>query len=163
MEVQIRPARRSDMANWLRLRRALWPGHDEDDWTREMLSMLARRHRRAVFVAVAQHSVVGFLEASLRDYADGCATSPVGYIEGWYVEPQYRRTGVGRALVAAAERWAMQKGCTEMASDALLENSLSHQAHRALGYEEVERAVRFRKSLGRPVPNKESLRGRAGG
>ena len=35
--------------------------------------------------------------------ADGCTTHPVGYVEGWYVDPDVRRKGVGKALVAAAE------------------------------------------------------------
>jgi len=72
----------------------------------------------------------------------------VGYLEGWYVSPEHRRAGIGRKLVQAAEDWARSKGCTEMASDAELHNTQSQQAHRRLGYEEVERIVCFRKSLG---------------
>lgn len=65
----------------------------------------------------------GFIEASLRQTVGGCATSPVGYIEGIFVKPDYRRRGVGRALVAAAEEWAASRGCTEMASDCLFDTS----------------------------------------
>jgi aminoglycoside 6'-N-acetyltransferase I len=50
-------------------------------------------------------------------------------------------------LVAAAEDWAREQRCTEMASDALIDNALSHTAHRHIGYEEIERIVCFRKSL----------------
>jgi aminoglycoside 6'-N-acetyltransferase I len=87
------------------------------------------------------------IEASLRKFADGCSTTPVGYIEGWYVAPQHRRSGIGRCLVEAAEQWARSQGCTEMASDSLLDNFDSQRAHARLGYQEVERAVRFRKDL----------------
>ena len=43
----------------------------------------------------------------------------------------------------------MAQGYSEMASDALLENTISERAHAAVGFEEVERAIRFRKTLKR--------------
>ena len=92
-------------------------------------------------------SLAGFIEISLRSHVDGCETHPVGYIEGWYVDGFARGTGVGRALVAAAEVWARAHGCSEMGSDALIDNIESQRAHAALGYEIVDRCVNFRKSL----------------
>jgi aminoglycoside 6'-N-acetyltransferase I len=83
----------------------------------------------------------------MRPYADGCSTRPVGYLEGWYVDSDVRRQGVGRALVAAAEAWARTQGCREMASDTHLDNMVSRHAHARLGYAEIEHLVHFRKSL----------------
>jgi aminoglycoside 6'-N-acetyltransferase I len=71
----------------------------------------------------------------------------VGYLEAWYVKREYRRRGVGRLLIEAAERWAWSRGCTEMGSDAELHNEVSQQAHGALGYSEVLRVVLFSKRL----------------
>jgi aminoglycoside 6'-N-acetyltransferase I len=71
----------------------------------------------------------------------------VAYLEGWYVEHSVRGLGVGRARVAAAEAWAIQRGCTEFASDTLVDNVASAAAHRALGFEEVEVIRCFRKPL----------------
>src|SRR5262249_26972765 len=88
-----------------------------------------------------------FLEAAVHPWAVGCDRRPVGYIEGWYVDADVRRQGIGRALVAAAEAWARSQGCAQMASDAQLENLLSQQAHQALGYEETYRLVYFKKEL----------------
>ncbi|MFI5230126.1 MAG: GNAT family N-acetyltransferase [Gemmatimonadales bacterium] len=106
------------------------------------------RFDAAVFVAErADGGLAGFVEVGARAYADGCDTSPVGYIEAWYVDPDVRGTGVGRALVAAGEAWARALGFREMASDALIENDVSHRAHRALGYAEVEHLVLFRREL----------------
>ncbi len=102
-----------------------------------------------VFVAEEDGKIVGMLELSLRPYADGCDSSPVPFIEGWYVAPEARRAGVGGALVGRRSNGRMEKGYTEMASDALLENTISERAHAALGFEEVERAIRFRKTLKR--------------
>jgi aminoglycoside 6'-N-acetyltransferase I len=91
--------------------------------------------------------LAGFTEVGTRPYAEGCDTTPVGYLEGWFVDADVRRQGIGAALVQAAESWARQLGLQEFASDALLDNLTSHAAHRALGFEETERLVLFRKSL----------------
>lgn len=88
-----------------------------------------------------------FLEASIRPYADGCDTRNVGYIEGWYVDADMRRQGLGAELVSAAEAWAIEQGCREMASDCLLDNEISFRAHLALGYQETERLIHFKKRL----------------
>lgn len=90
---------------------------------------------------------VGFAEVGTRAYADGCESSPVGYLEGWYVDPAFRRRGIGRALVEASLAWARERGLREFASDALLENLDSQQAHMAVGFAEVERIVIFRRAL----------------
>jgi aminoglycoside 6'-N-acetyltransferase I len=90
--------------------------------------------------------LAGFLELSVRSYAEGC-TGPVPYVEGWHVDADVRRQGVGRALVARAEAWARERGYTEIASDTEVERAHSIRAHRALGFEEVERIVVFRKAL----------------
>ena len=89
----------------------------------------------------------GFVEVSIRPWAIGCEPRPVRYIEGWYVDEDVRREGVGRASVEAAEAWARSKGCHQMASDAELWNTVSHQAHGSLGFEETGRLVLFKKDL----------------
>jgi putative acetyltransferase len=155
--VQVRPVYRPDQAEWLRMRTALWPDDGEAEHAEEIATFFAPETFRwsesvmtwNVFVAERPTGgLCGFVEASIRPHVDGCSTRPVGYIEGWFVDPDVRRRGVGRKLVEAAERWAAAQGCREMASDAHLWNSVSHEAHKALGFEEVERLVHFRKALG---------------
>ena len=144
----IRHATHSDRTEWLRLRAALWPACPLEDHHGEMQDQLADPARCAVLVVEREAGTLGgFLEASLRAYADGCRTSPVGYIEGWYVDADLRQQGLGGKLVEAAEQWAIQRGCREMASDCELDNDVSFRAHLALGYEEVDRAIQFRKTL----------------
>lgn len=72
----------------------------------------------------------------------------MGFLEGWYVVPDFRHHGVGRALMVAVERWTRQHGCDELASDVLIGNEPSLAAHAACGFEETERVVYFRKRLG---------------
>jgi aminoglycoside 6'-N-acetyltransferase I len=148
MNVNVKIARPEDRAEWLRMRKALWEDCLDDQQVREMDEILAS-DTEEVFVAERSNGgLCGFLEAALRSRADGCDSTPVGYIEGWYVDEDVRRRGVGRALVEAAESWARSKGCRQMASDAELWNTISHQAHGALGYGETARLVLFRKELG---------------
>ncbi|HEV7222266.1 MAG TPA: aminoglycoside 6'-N-acetyltransferase [Pirellulales bacterium] len=150
----VRPAKPHDHAAWIEMRQALWPECPHAEQLVEAERTLASEIQ-AVFVAESPTGeLCGFIEMALREFASGCATTPVGYIEGWYVKPQFHRQGIGRALVAAGERWAVERGCVEMASDALLANAVSQQAHRALGYEESERLVCFRKGL--PARNEDS-------
>jgi aminoglycoside 6'-N-acetyltransferase I len=84
---------------------------------------------------------------SSASFAEGTDSRSVGYVEGRYVDPDVRRHGIGRSLVAA-EAWALSKGCRQMASDALIDNAVSIESHARLGYREVERLVHFAKDLG---------------
>jgi aminoglycoside 6'-N-acetyltransferase I len=90
---------------------------------------------------------IGFVELSIRPHAVGCTSDRVAFVEGWYVEDEYRRRGVGAALIRGAEEWGRSNKCTELGSDTQLWNQSSIDAHKALGFEEVERVVAFRKSL----------------
>jgi aminoglycoside 6'-N-acetyltransferase I len=142
----IRSIRESDRAEWVRLREALWPG-SLSDHDAETKKYFEQPRTAAIFVAETDGCLVGFLELEYRPYAPGCRSSPVPFIEGWYVEPARRGQGLGRALVEAAEAHAYAAGHHEIASDTELDNANSIAAHHALGYEEAERVVCFRKSL----------------
>jgi aminoglycoside 6'-N-acetyltransferase I len=144
----VRPLRETDLDEWFRLRKALWDVNDEQEHRSEMLDILG--HPETQLVLVAEHGngrAVGFLEASIRPFAEDCETDQVGYIEGWFIEEPYRRNGIGRELISAAEEWARQKGCTEMASDVEIGNEQSLAAQSGLGYQETSLLVHLRKEL----------------
>ena len=90
---------------------------------------------------------IGMIELSLRSHADGCRSSPVPFVEGWYVSAGHRRKGAGSLLMRAAEAWARDAGFMEIASDTQMDNDGGRRAHANNGFEEVERAVHFRKDL----------------
>jgi aminoglycoside 6'-N-acetyltransferase I len=138
----------AEQAGWLELRHALWP-QERQAQLAEMAAIAAGPQRFAAFVAYANDGqALGLAEAAIRaDYVNGTQSSPVGFLEGLYVVPHARRHGVARLLTAEVTRWAAACGCSELASDAALANTASQAAHRALGFEETERVVFFRKRL----------------
>src|SRR5262245_59886953 len=145
----IRPAQLDDQSSWVLLRHALWPDVHPGTHAAEMADLLDDPDQAAL---IAEHdgAPCGFVEVAIRPWAEACGAGPVGYIEGWYVAPDIRRQGVGRALVRAAEEWAISRGCRWMASDTEIENTLSQTAHAALGYRAVGSLVHFARPLGEP-------------
>lgn len=144
---RIRQALPQDKAAWLRLRRLLWPHCPERKHELEIIQVL--NSDGVVFVAENEHgSLIAFAEVSLRrDHVDGATISPVPYLEGWFVEAAVRKHGIGRALVDAVEQWAIQRGYSELASDAEFENTVSIRLHKQLGFSEIDRNVTFLKKL----------------
>jgi len=141
----VRPVERSDRQAWLRMRNALWPATDHAEAIDRYFSGEAREPL-AVLIAF-DADAIGFVELSIRPYAEGCETDRVAFVEGWYVDGDARGTGVGAALIHAAEEWARSQDCTELASDTEADNVSSAAAHRALGFEETAVVRCFRKSL----------------
>lgn len=137
-------------ADWLRLRKALWPDGSDAEYEEEMAEFVAAPDRYAQYMACAEDGEpIGLAEASLRsDYVNGTETSPVAFLEGLYVVPASRRQGVARALLLSISDWARARGCTELASDTQLENTLSQTVHSRLGFTETERVVYFNMALG---------------
>ncbi|MET0225444.1 MAG: aminoglycoside 6'-N-acetyltransferase [Dokdonella sp.] len=145
----IRAADEHDADVLATLRTALWPDADRAEHLLEVRRSFEESARSCTFLAIdSTRTVVGFAEAAVRvDPVNGTDASPVGFLEGLYILPAWRRHGVGRALVNAVEQWTRARGCFELASDALLDNRDSHAAHAAYGFEETERVVYFRKRL----------------
>ena len=149
-DLVIAPATIADLDHWSRLRHALWDTGSIDEHAAEIAAVLATPGETLNLMARTDTGeAIGFAEASLRrDYVNGCETSPVAFLEGIYVLPEFRRRGVAQALVGAVEAWARQQGCTELASDAAIDNIGSQAMHHALGFEETQRVVYFRKLVG---------------
>jgi aminoglycoside 6'-N-acetyltransferase I len=146
----IRPFTHEEADLWLALRQKLWPALSREQLYAEQREILA--DPASNFVCLAELKTAGpiaFAEFSIRDWAEGCETRNVGYVEAWYVEPAHRGRGVGKALLAAGESWAAKHGASEMASDAELDNRVSQQAHERAGFREVLRLVLYAKVIKR--------------
>ena len=97
-----------------------------------------------------EETPIGFIELALRNVVDGCLSSPVAYLEGIYVAPTKRGGGIARAMFSYARGWATAQGCTELASDAELENTAAQRFHEHLGFKETYRTVQYKMNLAEP-------------
>lgn len=129
------------------MRAALWPDCPSEMHDVEMAEQISNDEFAVLVYERSSGRLGGFVELSVRKRVDGTMSPRVGYVEGWYVDPDLRGAGVGRALIAEAETWAKQMGFTELASDAGLGNEQSIRAHGALGFRETFRLVHFVKLL----------------
>jgi aminoglycoside 6'-N-acetyltransferase I len=145
--VEVRRATAEDRSEWVRLRAALWDYAEPDQLEEELEEHLRNPSLGAFVIDRGNGKLGGFLETSIRPWAEGCTTANVGYIEGWFVDDDLRGQGWGRMLVEVAETWARERGCREMGSDSWIDNLDGRAAHVALGYEERMTAVHFRKLL----------------
>lgn len=125
----------------------LWPELSKEELTGEFAAFL-KSDESAVFLAKEDGKDIGFAHCQLRqEYVEGTESSPVGYLEGIFVEETAQRRGIGRTLVSACEQWAVQKGCREFASDCELDNTESLQFHLGVGFAEANRLICFAKRL----------------
>ena len=142
--MNIRKADQYDLPVIACLMTKLWPDHTLEEMMQEAADLLTSDDA-AIFLA---EEGKGFAQCQLRyDYVEGTQTSPVGYLEGIYVEKGSRKLGMARKLLSACEEWAKQKGCQEFASDCELENTQSLKFHMALGFAEANRIICFTKKL----------------
>jgi aminoglycoside 6'-N-acetyltransferase I len=157
--IRIAPARAEDHADWLAMRIALWPEGSEDEHRADIEAYSKGAQSPICLIAFGDGGAgLGFAEADLRhDYVNGCETSPVAFLEGIYVRPEARGRGVAKALIATVEAWAAEQGCTELASDTGLDNLASQAVHDALGFEETQRVVYYRKRLERDAKKWEPV------
>ena len=147
--MSIRAVQESDRESWERMRQKLWPsapGEHAKDIDR-FFSGHASEPLAVLLALNEDKTAIGFIELSIRAYAEGCATDRVAFIEGWYIEEDSRRKGVGAALIAAAEEWARSLNCAELASDTDVDNVESAAAHRAVGFVETAVIRCFKKNL----------------
>ncbi len=143
----MRAVNAADRAEYVRMRSALWPDAEVAELDAEVEQMLVDPNQ-PVFVAERDGGgLCGMVEAGVRPFANGVDEQPCVFVEGWWVDADMRRSGIGRALVGAVEDWARGRGFRELGSDAELHNTVSHRAHEALGFEERERVIYFRKRL----------------
>jgi RimJ/RimL family protein N-acetyltransferase len=64
------------------------------------------------------------------------------------VDAEHRRTGLGRRLVAAAERWAAAQGCVAVEVTSLRSREVAHRFYASVGYEDRSaESGRFRRAL----------------
>ena len=142
-----RKATRDDAMNVAKLAIQMWEDNTLEGLTEEMAEIIASPES-AVFLLCDGEMPVGFAQCQLRhDYVEGTDSSPVGYLEGIFVEEGYRNKGYAKELLKQCEAWAKDMGCSEFASDCELTNTGSLAFHLKMGFDEVNRVICFTKKL----------------
>ncbi|MBQ8826298.1 MAG: GNAT family N-acetyltransferase [Oscillospiraceae bacterium] len=145
--ISVRKASAEDAVTAAELACKMWRDASAEELT-ESLSRIISGDSGAVFILEADGADVGFAQCQLRnDYVEGTESSPVGYLEGVYIEPLYRRNGGASALLEMCEIWAREQGCTEFASDCEADNEASRLFHLGAGFTEANRIICFTKKL----------------
>ena len=138
----------NDFNEWLDLALELWPDGSTEEMQVVLTNILQSPREAGFLIRDDNGTAIGFVNLSLRyEYVPGATQSPAAYVKGIYVKDEYRKQGVGTYLIQHAQRWALERGCVELASDALLENTASYQFHTKTGFQEVERVVTFIKQI----------------
>ncbi|MDE6594302.1 MAG: GNAT family N-acetyltransferase [Oscillospiraceae bacterium] len=137
----------TDARELARLAIQMWTDNTLDGLESEF-SEIIRSENAVCFIKYAEDQPIGFAQCNLRyDYVEGTKTSPVGYLEGIFIQEEFRRRGFARELLTECEKWAKSKNCTEFASDCELNNADSLKFHYALGFDETNRIICFKKSI----------------
>jgi len=143
------PVKKENLNEWAALCEALWPEDIPGEAAADFIEEWENGELPNEFIYYADGQAVGFISLALRhDYVEGTETSPVGYLEGIYVAPGFRKRGIARQLVEFAKEWTLRQGCTELASDVELPNEASILFHGQMGFEEVNRVVCFAMRVG---------------
>lgn len=125
----------------------MWSNHTVSELNTDFAEIV-KSNDAVCFIKYVDDIPVGFAQCQLRhDYVEGTHSSPVGYLEGIFIVPEHQHKGYAKELLHECELWAKGKGCTEFASDCELDNTYSFNFHMAMGFEEANRVICFRKEL----------------
>jgi aminoglycoside 6'-N-acetyltransferase I len=119
---------------------------DADRKARPLYAAQLRSTQEVIFLAERGGKTVGILRCVDTLGSPLLDPSRYGYVSSVYVRPAARRSGVLRALLEAAERWARGRGLTELRLHNAADNALAVAAWGELGFEVVEQ-LRLR-----PIP-----------
>jgi aminoglycoside 6'-N-acetyltransferase I len=146
--MEIQPLSSANLNALINLVLALWPECNFDE-EYDFYKTISNAPNEVCYLIKENNDFLAFIHANIRtDYVEGADESPVAYIEALYVKPEYQNTGIGKSLVKAIEKWSLQKGCKEIASDTQLNNINAINFHKKIGFDEVNRIVCFIKKIG---------------
>lgn len=143
----IKTATKNDTLVLAELAMQMWSNHTLAELDADFAEIVNNKDA-VCFIKYIGSTPIGFAQCQLRhDYVEGTHTSPVGYLEGIFVAPNHQHKGYAKELLNECELWAKEKGCTEFASDCELDNTNSFNFHLAMGFEEANRVICFKKVL----------------
>ncbi|KAA3615374.1 MAG: GNAT family N-acetyltransferase [Calditrichaeota bacterium] len=141
--MNLTPIKKNQFSRWKNYRNTVFNSLSDKFHEIEMEKILNDIDWFCYFLTNDNNQIIGLAELSSRNIVDGCLSSPVAYIEGLYIEEQYRGKGAGKETMRAIHRWCKQRGFTELAADTELENLGAQKFFNAVGFNETYRVVEF--------------------
>uniref|UniRef100_UPI004057518A GNAT family N-acetyltransferase n=1 Tax=Acetatifactor sp. TaxID=1872090 RepID=UPI004057518A len=87
----------------------MWEDNTVEDLKQEFAEILDG-DRAVLYLHILVGQPAGFAQCQLRrDYVEGTDSSPVGYLEGIYIKPKYRKQGYAKELLRECEKWAVKQ------------------------------------------------------
>lgn len=121
-DVTIRPARAEDVEKLAELDAAAWPA-GSNPYRSAATPFRARFGLADLAVAASGRAPIGFVAVSPRSRL--ASNSHVASVRSLLVAPGLRRSGLGKALLAFAERRAAQRGFEKLDASVLSSNAAS--------------------------------------
>jgi aminoglycoside 6'-N-acetyltransferase I len=141
-------AAKNDLPDWLEMALALWHYESKEDMESLFHTLFVSDTDEMLIARTDERIAVGFANISIRkEYVEGSSSSPVGYIEGIYVKPEFRKQGVAKKFIELAEDWSRQRGCKELSSDTEVENIESQNFHLNVGFGKPSHIVHFIRTI----------------
>jgi GNAT superfamily N-acetyltransferase len=141
----IRPVTREDAAAVAALSVQLGYPVSADAVATRLDRLLARDDQLVLAAVAGDGELAGWIHAAEQDLVE---TERRCEILGLVVDGRRRRGGIGRRLVAEAERWAASRGLRQMSVRSNLAREESHPFYQAQGYGRVKTQQVYRKPIG---------------
>jgi ribosomal protein S18 acetylase RimI-like enzyme len=107
------------------------------EFFRERLSIFGNKPDELVLVAEQGESVVGIL--AFRAFLYFHEPGKQGRIIALVVSESVRGSGIGRAMIAECERFALQCGCKRMEVTTGTQREKAHRFYESMGYQETSK------------------------
>lgn len=147
-QITYQPFEDSDSEPLIKMCKKLWKKFDEEDLQKLLVQMGQKSKQKILLAKTTNNKNVGFAIFSIRiDYVEGAEKTPTGYLEGIFVEPEYRKMGMAKEFVRLGEKWCKKNGCSQIGSDTWLTDTESRKFHKSVGFWEEDELVHFLKNI----------------
>lgn len=146
--IKINDFAKDDFDDFVEMSHKLWKDIDIFQ-LKDLLSKSINSDKNKILIAKDNNGVcVAFSIFSIRfEYIEGSYNSPTGYLEGIYVEPEFRKLGIAREFMKIGENWCKRNNCKQIGSDTWLNDLESRNFHKKVGFWEEEEVVHFLKNI----------------